>query len=536
LTQKEIVLKFLSEEDKVAFDKEIEELKQRRAKALGLGGPEKIKKQHDQGKLTARERIDQLLDPDSFHEVGMFNHSDVAGMEDKTPADSKVAGFGKIDSRQVAFISNDFTVMAATSSRIASRKEGEIKALAALRGYPVIYLGEAGGARMPDIMGSAGMGSFGGGGFDTFLQTMSRVRKSPMVTAIMGECYGMPTWMACLSDFVVQVKGSAMGVSGPRVVELALGENVSDEDLGGWKVHSEITGNVDRVAETEDECFQIIRQYLSYMPSHCDERPPGAPVPDGSGADMDQILELLPEKRNRGYDMNRILNCIVDKDSLFPLKPTFGKSVITSLARVKGSVVGIVANQPMFNAGAMDTDGIDKVTSFLCLCDSFNIPLIFFHDIPGFLVGKAAERKRVAARVMNYMNALGLLTVPRISIIVRKTYGMAFWNMCGSGCGTDFLVAWPSAEMSFVDPEIAANVVYGGKPSAADRQSAEWQALKKQLVDDASPYGAAGRHFIHDVIDPRETRDYITRALEISFNARRKGIGEHKLANWPTKF
>ena len=518
------------------FENELKELEKRRAKALKMGGPEKTSKHHDLGKFTARERIDQLLDSDSFHEVGMFNHSDMVGMEEKTPADSKVAGFGKIDGRQVAVVSNDFTVLAATSSRIAGRKEGELKALAAHRGYPVIYLGEAGGARMPDIMGSAGLASFGGGGFDTFLQTMSRVRQSPMVTAILGECYGMPTWMACLSDFVVQVKGSAMGVSGPRVVEMALGEEVSDEELGGWRVHSEITGNVDRVAENEEECFQIIRQYLAYMPSHNDQQPPGAPVPDGSGLEMKRILDYLPEKRNRGYDMHQILNCIVDKGSLFPLKPTFGKSVITSLARINGSVVGIIANQPMFNAGAMDTDGIDKVTSFLCLCDSFNIPLIFFHDIPGFLVGKAAERKRVAAKVMNYMNALGLLSVPKISIIVRKTYGMAFWNMCGSGCATDFLVAWPSAEMSFVDPDIAANVVYGGKPSASNKESDEWHALKQQLVDDASPYGAAGKHFIHDVIDPRETRGYIIRALEISFNARREGIGKHRLANWPTKF
>ena len=520
----------------MAFEKKLDELGQRRNKALQMGGEEKIQKQHDQGKLNARERIDRLLDSGSFLEVGMLNHSDVPGMEEKTPADSKIAGFGKINNRRVAVISNDFTVLAATSSRTAGRKEGELKVLAAQRGYPVVYLGEAGGARMPDIMGSAGLASFGGGGLDTYLQIMSRVRQTPMVTAIMGECYGMPTWMACLSDFVVQVKGSAMGVSGPRVVELALGESVTDEELGGWEVHSRITGNIDRVAENEEECFQIIRQYLSYMPSHCDELPPVAQVSDGSGLKMADVLEHLPEKRNRGYDMHRILNCIVDEGSLFPIKPDFGQSVITSLARINGSVVGIVANQPMFNAGAMDTDGIDKVISFLCLCDSFNIPLIFFHDIPGFLVGKAAERKRVAARVMNYMNALGLLTVPRISIIVRKTYGMAFWNMCGSGCGTDFLIAWPSAEMSFVDPEIAANVVYGGKPSATDKQSDEWQALKKQLVDDASPYGAAGKHLIHDVIDPRETREYITRALEISFNARRKGISEHKLAKWPTKF
>jgi acetyl-CoA carboxylase carboxyltransferase component len=518
------------------FDKQLAELENRQRQALAMGGPEKIAQQHAKGRLTARERIDSLLDPGTFFEVGRLNHSDMPGMEERTPADSKIAGYGKIDGRPAAVISNDFTVLAATSSRTAGRKEGELKLQAAERGCPVIYLGEAGGARMPDIMGSAGLASFGGGGHDSYLKIMSRVRRTPMATAILGESYGMPTWMACLSDFVVQVKGSAMGVSGPRVVEMALGENVSDEELGGWRVHAEITGTVDRVAENEPECFQLIRAYLAYMPAHCDELPPTTVVPEGSGAQMPGILDLLPEKRHRGYDMHRILNCIVDRESLFSIKPDFGKSVITALARVSGKVVGIVANQPMHNAGAMDTDGIDKVVSFLCLCDSFNIPLLFFHDIPGFLVGRDAERRRVAAKVMNYMNALGLLSVPRIAVIVRKTYGMAFWNMCGSGCGTDFIVAWPSAEMSFVDPAIAANVVYGGKPSAADKTSAEWQALMQQLVDDASPYGAAGRHLIHDVIDPRATRDYIARALEIAFNARRGGIGEHRLANWPTKF
>jgi acetyl-CoA carboxylase carboxyltransferase component len=520
----------------MAFEKQMKEFEKRRAHALEMGGRDKIKKQHDKGRLTARERIEKLLDPGSFLEVGMFNHSDVPGLEEKTPADSKVGGYGKLDGRRIVIIANDFTVLAATSSRIAGRKEGELKVLAALRGHPVVYLGEAGGARMPDIMGAAGLASFGGGGYNTYLQIMSRVRQTPMVTAILGECYGMPTWMACLSDFVVQVKGSAMGVSGPRVVELALGETVSDEELGGWQVHAEITGNIDRVADDEEECFRIIRQYLSYMPFHCDELPPLTAVPEGSGSDMEQILDLLPEQRNRGYDMHRILNCIVDNGSLFPIKPAFGKSVITALARINGKTVGIIANQPMFNAGAMDTDGIDKVVSFLCLCDSFNIALLFFHDIPGFLVGKEAERKRVAAKVMNYMNALGLLTVPKISVIVRKTYGMAFWNMCGSGCATDFLVAWPSAEMSFVDPAIAANVVYGGKASASDKNSEEWQSLLQKMVDDASPYGAAGKHYIHDVIDPRETRNYIIKALDICHNSRTKGISEHKLANWPTKF
>ena len=518
----------------MAFEKELAELERRKSEARRMGGEAKVDRQHQRGRLTARERLDKLLDPGSFMEIGLLNHSDVPGMEAKTPADSKISGYGRIDGRRVVAMANDFTVLSATSSRIAGRKEGELKVAAARRGHPVVYLGEAGGARMPDIMGSVGLASFGGGGPDTFLQIMSRVRHSPMVTAILGECYGMPTWMACLSDFVVQVKGAAMGVSGPRVVEIALSETVTDEELGGWKVHAETTGMTDRTAETEEECFQIIRDFLGYLPSHAEETPPARDVPEGSGKGMPNILDLLPESRKRAYDMNRILKCIVDEDSLFPIKPLFGKSVITALARVGGQSVGLVANQPMWQGGAMDTDGIDKVISFLCLCDSFNIPLIFLHDIPGFIVGKAAERKRVAARVMNYMNTLGLLTVPRISIIVRKTYGMAFWNMCGSGCGADFLVAWPTAEMSFVDPEIAASVVFGGKD--VDEQSDEWRLLIDGMVEDASPYRAAGLHYLHDVIDPRETRNFIIEALDISRNSRTGGLGEHKLANWPTKF
>ncbi|MFH1137529.1 MAG: carboxyl transferase domain-containing protein [Pseudomonadota bacterium] len=514
------------------FEKKLEEYRTRKEKALRMGGPDKIEKQHSRGRLTARERLARLLDPGSFMEMGLFNHSDMPGMEDKSPTDSKIAGYGTIDGRKVVVSANDFTVLAATSSRIAGRKEGEMKVHAARKGFPLVYLGEAGGARMPDIMGSKGLASFGGGGMDSYLQIMSRVRQTPMVTAILGECYGMPTWMACLSDFVVQVKGTAMGVSGPRVVSLALSQEVTDEELGGWEVHAKITGNVDRVAENEDECFLIIREFLSYLPSHRDQLPPRVDIPAGSGEDMPRILDMLPERRNRAYDMNKILSCLADKGSLFPIKPLFGKSVITTLARIGGKSVGLVANQPMFQGGAMDTDGIDKVISFLCLCDTFNIPLIFLHDIPGFLVGKEAERKRVAARVMNFMNALGLLSVPRIAIVLRKAYGMAFWNMCGSGCGADFLVAWPTAEMSFVDPEIAARVVFGGKETSPEQMDQFIQGM----VEDSTPYAAAGHHYIHDIIEPAATRDFIVKALDICHDSRTGGLSEHKLANWPTKF
>jgi methylmalonyl-CoA decarboxylase subunit alpha len=519
----------------MAFERQMEELARRKKKALEMGGPEKVARQHARGRATARERVEKLLDPQSFMEMGILNHSDMPGMKEKSPGDSKVAGFGKIDGRRVVVDVNDFTVLAATSSRVAWRKEHELKSKASRHGFPLIVLGDAGGARMPDIMGSQGLASFSGGQ-DTFIQTMSRVRETPMITAIMGECYGMPTWMACLSDFVVQVKGTAMGVSGPRVLELAISEKVSDEELGGWKVHAEITGIVDRVADNEDECFRLIRQYLSYMPSHRDELPPVAPIPEGSGGEMDKVLNLLPESRNRVHDMNRILKCIADKGSIFPIKPLFGKMVITALSRIGGRVAGIIANQPMFQAGAMDTDGLDKVISFLCLCDSFNIPIVFFHDIPGFLVGKEAERRRVEAKVMNGMNALALTTVPKISIIIRKTYGQAFWNMGGTGTNSDFLIAWPTAEISFVDPEIAANVVFGGKVEDSIDRRGQMKNLVEKMVEDSSPYAAAGLHYLHDVIDPRQTRDFIIEALEICQDSRTKGMSQHKLASWPTKF
>ncbi len=520
----------------MAFEKHMEDWARRRAKALEMGGPEKIAKQHARKRLTARERIQSLLDPESFVEMGMLNHSDMPEMKDRTPADSKIAGFGKIDGRRVVVVANDFTVLASTSSRVAGRKEGELKSKAAQQGFPLIYLGDAGGARMPDIMGSEGLASYGGGEPSTFLRAMSRVRHAPMVAAVMGECYGMPTWMACLADFVVQVKGTAMGVSGPRVLELAISEKITDEDLGGWKLHAEVTGMADRVAEDEADCFRIIRQYLSYMPSHRDELPPRAPVPEGSGADMDKVLNFLPEKRNRVYDMNRVLNCIIDRGTLFPVKPLFGKMIITALARMGGRAVGIVANQPWFGGGAMDTDGLDKMTSFFCLCDTFNIPLIFFHDIPGFLVGKEAERRRVEAKVMNGMNALALVTVPKISVILRKSYGQAFWNMGGSGTNSDFLVAWPTAEMSFVDPEVAANVVFGGKIDGSGDRKEQLQGLVDKMVEDSSPYGAAGLHYIHDVIDPRKTREFIIEALQICQDSRTEGRSRHNLASWPTKF
>ena len=250
-----------------------QDLKLRKAKAIEMGGAEKVARKHSEGHGTARDRIEKLLDPGSFFEIGSLNHSDIPGMEDKTPADGKVCGFGTIQGRTVAVTADDATVLAGSGGRVGVEKEHRLNRWAAEKGYPVINLGEGGGARIPDIMGSEGLSSM-----TMRKDAASRCRKAPFVATIMGECFGAPSWLAALADFVVQVKGSCMAVSGPRVLELATSEKVENEDLGGWKLHAEITGQVDRVAEDENECFSIIREFLSYMPSNAQELPPEVPV------------------------------------------------------------------------------------------------------------------------------------------------------------------------------------------------------------------------------------------------------------------
>jgi acetyl-CoA carboxylase carboxyltransferase component len=514
----------------MAWDDRMRDFERRRAEARGMGGPERLAERREQGRLNARERVARLLDEGSFLEIGTFNRSDVPEAEDRTPADSKVAGLGMVEGRPVAVCSNDFTVMAATSSRVASRKEAELKALAVRRGLPIVYLGEAGGARMPDIMGSAGIASFGN---STYYGT--RRRQVPMLTAVLGQSFGLPTWNACLSDLVVMAKGACMAVSGPRVLELATGEQVSLEDLGGWRMHAEETGFADAVGESEEECLDLVRRFLAYLPSHADEPPPRAPVPAGSGEGMAAIAQLLPEPRNRAYDMTRLIRCLVDGGDILPVKERFGRSLITALARIGGRAVGIVANQPIQKAGACDADGCDKAMSFLALCDSFNIPLVFLHDIPGFFIGRDAERRRVAGKIINWMEAMGQVTVPRVSIVIRKTYGQAYFNMGGGGY-SDLLLAWPTAEMSFMDPETGVNVVHGAELAGlpAEERPARRQALIREWELSTLPYGAAARHLIDEVIDPADTREVIIRFLEAW--ERRGAVGEHRLANWPTKF
>lgn len=513
------------------FKELIKELEKKRVDALQMGGPEQVKKQRGKGRLTARERITKLLDPGSFSEIGLLAHSDMPGMEDRTPTDGLICGYGCVDGRQAGIIVNDFTVLASTNARINLKKMLQFKAQVVNRmQIPLIWLGEAGGARMPDAQGSAGNLSLTGGGVDSLMIEYTHFRKQPYIFAAMGECYGVADFQCCVADFVVHVKGSAISISGPRALGTAIGEAYTGEEMGGWEVHSKLTGMTDKVAENEDNCFSIIKEYLDYMPNNNTELPPKRPVPGGSEQKMENILEVLPENRKRTYDMHGIVECIVDGGKYFELKSDFGKMLITCLARINGEVVGIIANNPIVNVGAMDTDALDKLTNFVCLCDSYNIALVFLHDTPGHLVGKEAESKRVSAKVVNALQALFQVTVPKISIIIRKTYGQATVNMCGPGVGPDFVVAWPTAEIGFMEPRIAAEVVFGSRPED------ERETLVEKMVDDISPYPAAGAYYLQDIIDPRETRNYLIRVLQVVRASKNRGIGKHKLGNWPKKF
>jgi acetyl-CoA carboxylase carboxyltransferase component len=362
-----------------------------------------------------------------------------------------------------------------------------------------------------------------------------RMRRVPMAATIMGECFGSPSWYAALSDFVVQQKGSCMAVSGPRVLEMATGERVDLESLGGWRLHAEVTGQADRFADTEEECFQLVREFLSYLPNHAGEAPPVYAGDPEADARQDRILEILPDEDHKTYDMERILRTIVDREHIFPIKPLFDPSVITCLGRIDGRSVGIIANQPKYLAGAMGPEGCDKCSAFIALCDSFHVPLIFVHDTPGFMVGKLAEEKRMPGKIINFIEALALATVPKISLIVRKSYGMAYGNMAGPGMGADFQLAWPTADISFVAPEVAANVVYARKiADAPDPAAARQEAIEEMRLGSA-PWAAAGKGFIDDVIDPVTTRRELIRYLELARGKDdRSALSERRLANWPT--
>lgn len=508
------------------FEKELSEFESRKARALAMGGERKLAERRKQGVLNARERIDYLADAGTFLESGLFAVSRRPEARDKSSADGKIAGFAKLDGREVAIVSNDFTVMGASSSEVNISKVGHVKKVATGRGLPMVFLGESTGARMPDVMGAAAITAG-----DRPTQYL-RMRETPWVAAVLGHCYGSSSWYAALGDFVVMRKGAITAVSSVKLTSMAISEEVDPEALGGWKMHTEVTGMVDLAVDTDEQALDAIRRFLSYLPSHHKEAPPVCPVPPESGKEAHRILDILPESRTKVYDVRKILNLIYDAGSMFELKPRFGRSVVTALARLDGKTVGVVANNPFVKGGAIDPDSCDKVVSFLVLCDSFNIPLVFMVDQPGFLIGIEGERAGAIGRVMNWMNALSLVTVPKISVSMRKSYGQAVLNMGGAG-NADEVVAWFTAELNFMDPRSAVTIVHG---ITEKDDPARYAELLIEMTKDTSAYDAAAGNTVHAVIHPADTRDYLIRVLDVHRMRMSGGVGQHLMRTWPTSY
>jgi acetyl-CoA carboxylase carboxyltransferase component len=502
------------------------EFHQRAEQARSMGGAAKLHRRREAGVLNARERIDTLADPGSFTEFGLFAQSVREADRERTPADGKISGLIRIDGRPAAVISNDFTVMGASSASVNGRKVGHLKDLATRRGLPMVFLGESTGARMPDVMGARGIGA---GDRPTQYR---RMRETPWASAVLGHCYGSSSWYAALSDFVVMRKGAVMAVSSAKLTSMAISEARDPEELGGWKMHTDITGLVDLAVDTDEEALAAVRRFLSYMPSHHRATPPSDSGAESDPPDGLRIRDLLPLEPTKVYDMRKILDCIVDRGSLFEMKARYARNIVTALARINGKVVGLIANNPLHKGGAIDVDACEKATAFMVMCDSFNIPLVFFVDQPGFLIGIEGERRGAIGRVMNWMNALSLVTVPKLSVIVRKTYGQAVLNMGGGG-NADVVLMWPSAEINFMDPGHAVTIVHGVR---REDDPARYEALLAEMAKETSAYEMASAYNGHIVVMPEATRTLLAELLDSAGLGLTGGVGEHLMSTWPTSY
>ncbi|MYZ50155.1 acyl-CoA carboxylase subunit beta [Propylenella binzhouense] len=510
----------------MAHEALLADLDERRKAASRLGGKKKLEQRRERGQLNAQERLDALVDPGSFLEVGLLGASFLDADAPTTPRDGKITGFARIDGRDVGVVVNDFTTKGASTSATNSKKMGYVRRTCTEKGMPFVHVGESTGARLPDAMGSKGMGLLLGNDITQF----RRMRDTPWAAAALDTSFGSSAWMCCCSDFAVMKKGSIMSVSSPRLVSMAIGEKVDLEELGGWRLHAEQTGLIDQFVDTDEEAMAALRAFLSYMPSHNGEPPPRAPTSEGSGEDQERVLEIVPEKRTQVYNMKKVLEVIFDKGSLFELKPRFGKSAVVALARLDGASVGIIANNPQVGGGALSAEACRKIIDFTVLCDSFNVPIVRFMDTPGFVVGTDAERRGAPGQIMNFMNATCLTTVPQVTIICRKAYGRAYVAM-GGGAHNDAMIAWPMAEVSFMDPVFATNIVHNLNAGEEGFEEALAHIQKDLEIWDMARIFSA-----QDVIKPQETRRYLVRMFDIQRRRRSGGVGQHLMRAWPTSY
>ena len=497
----------------------IEQLREKRAQSQQGGGEARIKRQHDKGKKTARERLDILLDPGTFHEVDAFvhHHNSKFGLDRSKPlSDSVVTGWGTIDGRLVYVYSQDFTVMGGSLSEAHAGKILKIMDMAMKVGAPIIGLNDSGGARIQEGVESLG------GYADIFLQNTLASGVIPQISVIMGPCAGGAVYSPALTDFIIMVKDSSyMFITGPDVVKQVLNEDVTFEGLGGASVHGAKSGVCHFVADDETQALMLARELLSYLPQNNMEDPHLTATADDPLRTEAALDSMVPENPNQPYDIKRVIELIVDDGHFLEVHEEFAANIVVGYARLGGNAVGIVANQPMALAGVLDIKASEKAARFVRTCDAFNVPLITFVDVPGYLPGADQEHNGIIMSGAKLLFAYCEATVPKLTVTTRKAYGGAYCVMSSKHIRADLNIAWPTAEIAVMGPEGAVEIIYRRELRAADDPAAR----KKELTDEyrvtfANPYIAASRGYIDDIIEPHNTRPRLINALQVFQNKR----------------
>jgi acetyl-CoA carboxylase carboxyltransferase component len=498
---------------------QIKKLHQAREQALQGGGPEKIDAQHERGKLSARERIDLLLDKGSFRELDAFvqHRSDHFGLDRKRYlGDGVVCGWGTVEGRLVYAASQDFTVMGGSIGEAHAAKIVKLFDLALKNGVPVVCLNDSGGARIQEgVFSLAGCA-------DIFLRNTLASGVIPQISAILGPCAGAAVYSPALTDFTFMVHNtSQMYLTGPEVVRSVTHEDVTAEELGGAGVHGSISGVAHVTAGNDAECMERIRNLLLYLPQNNLEDPPCRPAGDDPLRTEEALDRIIPEDPLKPYEMREVIRLIVDKGDFFEIHEEYAQNIIVAFARLAGHTVGIVANQPAVLAGSLDINASEKAARFVRFCDSFNIPLITLVDVPGFIPGTAQEHSGIIRSGAKLLYAYCEATVPKITVITRKAYGGAYIVMSSKHLRSDVNFAWPSTEIAVMGPDGAINIVFRKELEAAKEPEKRRKELVAEYVEKfANPYVAASRGFIDDVIEPHETRPRLINALAMLANKR----------------
>ena len=501
----------------MSIEKKLEELNNKKRAAKLGGGRDKIKKQHEKGKLTARERVDMLLDEESFIEMDMFalhQCTDFGMDKNRIPGDGVVTGYGKINGRLVYVFSQDFTVFGGSLGERFAQKICKIMDLAMQNGAPLIGLNDSGGARIQEGVVSLG------GYAEIFFRNVMASGVVPQISAIMGPCAGGAVYSPAITDFIFMVKDTShMFITGPEVIKAVTGEQVTFEELGGAMTHNVKSGVAHFAVDSEEKCFEFIKQLLSYLPSNNNEKPPVIEMGDNPQR-MDELLNtIIPDSPKRPYDMSNIITMIVDNREFFEVQKHWAKNLLIGFARLDNHTVGIVGNQPKYLAGTLDINSSIKGARFVRFCDAFNIPLVTFVDVPGFLPGSAQEYGGIIRNGAKLLYAYSEATIPKITVITRKAYGGAYDVMCSKHIRSDVNFAWPSAELAVMGPEGAVNIIFKKEIAADKDPTKKTQKLVAEYTEKfANPYIAAERGYIDDIIEPKETRPRIISALHTLLN------------------